>query len=48
LLFLGLEKNYNIFVEVNGGGLSGQADAILCIFYYYLYRVVLLYEIDFI
>jgi hypothetical protein len=31
LLLYGLDKNYDVFVNVKGGGLSGQSDAILCL-----------------
>ena len=40
LLLLNLEKNYDIFIEVKGGGLTGQADAIKLALSRSLYNIV--------
>lgn len=40
LLLLGLEKNYDIYIDVTGGGLTGQSDAIKLALSRSLYNLV--------
>jgi len=43
LSLLGLDKSYDINVKVYGGGLSGQSDAILRIYFSFIFTFILLF-----